>query len=194
MLILCGQELNADGSVRHKMRCNCDYVEQMVLSGGPRDVLEQFDYKSFRYAEVHLPPDASLERDSVVLRARHRPFALKAKPTFADPAFEPIWKLCTDTFRYGVQEQIQDCMEREKGYYLGDGCYTMLAYCLLTQDWRQARKFFDDFLRTRNVDRGLLTCANCSFMQEIAEYPLMLIWFVDRFLQETGDVDFVARR
>ena len=48
-----------------------------------------------------------------------------------------------------------DCMAREKGYCLGDGCYTMLACSHLTQDWRQARKFCDDFLRTKNVDRGL---------------------------------------
>ena len=87
-----------------------------------------------------------------------------------------------------------DCMEREKGYYLGDGCYTMLAYSLLTQDWRQARKFFDDFLRTKNVDRGLLTCANCAFMQEIAEYPLMMMLFAHWYLDLTGDTDFVSAR
>ena len=51
--------------------------------------------------------------------------------------------------------RMMDCMAREKGYCLGDGCYTMLACSHLTQDWRQARKIFDDFLRTKNVDRGL---------------------------------------
>lgn len=87
-----------------------------------------------------------------------------------------------------------DCMEREKGYYLGDGCYTMLAYCVLTQDWRQARKFFDDFLRTKKIDRGLVTCANCSFMQEIAEYPFMMMLFAHWYLELTGDTAFVADR
>ena len=193
--ILCGQELNADGSVRHNMRCNCDYVEQMVLSGGPRDVLVQFDYKSFRYAEVHLPPDASLDRDSVVLRARHRPFALRAKPNFGeDPELVKIWRLAVESFRWGVQEQIMDCMDREKGYYLGDGIYTMYSYCLLTDDWRPARDFIDDFLRTREIDRGLMTCANCSFMQEIAEYSLMLVQFAKMYLEATGDAAFVRSR
>ena len=55
----------------------------------------------------------------------------------------------------GTIRRMMDCMAREKGYYLGDGCYTMLAFSHLTQDWRQARKFCDDFLRTKNVDRGL---------------------------------------
>ena len=195
VLILCGQELNADGSARHKMRCNCDYVERFVLSGGARDELIQFDYKSFRYLELKAPPGVTIDRESVRLVARHLPFALKAKPNFGcDPDLARIWALGVDTFRYGVQEQIQDCMDREKGYYLGDGCYTMYAYCLLTGDWTPARKFFDDFLRTRDIDRGLVTCANCSFMQEIAEYPLMLILFARIYLEETGDVEFIRAR
>lgn len=194
IVLACGQELNADGSVRHAMRCNCDYVERFVLSGASRDELRQFDYKSFRYLELRVPAGVEIDRGSVVLQARHQPFSLKARPAFTDARFEPIWRLCVDSFHYGVQEQMMDCMDREKGYYLGDGCYTMLTYCKLIGEWSNARRMIDDFLRTSVIDRGLMTCANCSFMQEIAEYPLMLIWFVNRFLQETDDVDFVARR
>lgn len=86
-----------------------------------------------------------------------------------------------------------DCMEREKGYYLGDGCYTMLAYCLLTRNWLQARKFFEDFLQTRKIDRGLVTCGNCSFMQEIAEYPLMMLLFAHWYFEQTGNVSFMVK-
>ena len=190
----CGQELNDDGSVRHKLRANCDYVEKMVLSGGPKDDLNQFDYKSFRHLELLPSPGVAIDPESVRLVARHQPFELRGRPSFSDPALKPVWDLCVNTFRYGVQEQIMDCMEREKGYYLGDGCYTMLTYCLLTRDWRQARKFFDDFLRTKKVDRGLVTCANCSFMQEIAEYPFMMMLFAHWYLELTGDTAFVAER
>jgi len=175
--IRCGQELQADGSVRYKLRANCNYVEKMILSGGARDVLNQYDYKSFRYVEILPSAGVTIDRDSIRLVARHQPFVLKARPSFTDPKQNPVWDLCVNSFRYGVQEQIMDCMDREKGYYLGDGCYTMMSYCVLTEDWSQARKFFDDFLRTKKVDRGLLTCANCSFMQEIAEFPLMMILF-----------------
>ena len=192
--IMCGQELNADGSVRHKMRCNCDYREEFVLSGSPGDRLRQFDYKSFRYAELVLPAGSSVDEGSIVLEARHLPFVLEARPNFTDPRLEPIWKLCVDSFRYGAQEQIMDCMDREKGYYLGDGCYTTMCWCLLTDDWSLARKFFDDFLRTKRIDRGLVTCANCSFMQEIAEYPLMMILFAKWYLDITGDKAFVRTR
>ena len=192
--ILCGQELSADGMVRHKMRCNCDYVEEFVLSGGPRDVLRQFDYKSFRYADIVLPAGADIDLSSVALEARHLPFALRAHPNFSDERLAPVWKLCVDSLRYGTQEQSLDCMDREKGYYLGDGCYTTLAWCTLTGEWALARKFFDDFLRTRSIDRGLVTCANCSFMQEIAEYPMMMMQFAKWYLDATGDADFIRAR
>ena len=192
--VRCGQELNDDGSVRYRLRANCDYVESFVLSGGGRDVLDQFDYKSFRYAEILPTGGVEIDISSIVLHARHLPFELKAKPNFTDPRIEPIRNLCVDSFRYGVQEQIQDCMEREKGYYLGDGCYTMLAYCKLTGDWTGARRFIDDFLRTAKIDRGLVTCGCCSWMQEIAEYPFMFVWFAKTYMDETGDRDFIAAR
>lgn len=192
--IRCGQELADDGSVRHKLRANCDYVEKLVLSGKGADVVNPYDYKSFRYCELLPSGGAKVDPESVVFVARHLPFELKAKKNFTDSAFEPVWKLCVDSFRYGVQEQIQDCMEREKGYYLGDGCYTMLTNCRLTGDWTGARRFVDDFLRTASVDRGLVTCGCCSFMQEIAEYPLMFVWFVRKYLEATGDEAFVRDR
>lgn len=185
-----GQELNDDGSVRHKMRCNCDYIEEMILSGN-EDRLNEFDYKSFRYAEVFPTDGESVELSAIKLIARHYPFELKATPTFTDPSLQPVWDLCVDSLKYGVQEQIMDCMEREKGYYLGDGCYTMFTYCLLTKDWTLSRKFIEDFMRTKFVDRGLLTCANCSMMQEIAEYPFIFVFFAWIFLQETGEKDFI---
>ncbi len=194
IVMRCGQELNADGSVRWKMRANCNCEERFVMSGGSRDTLNQFDYKSFRFAEILPPKGVKVDVDSVRLVARHAPFKLKAKNKLADPRFNPIWKLCVDSFRYGVQEQMMDCMEREKGYYLGDGCYTILACSILTDDWTAARRFFDDFLRIRKIDRGLVTCGNCSVMQEIAEYPMMFILFADWYLQRTGDIAFIRDR
>ena len=189
-----GQELADSGWVRHKMRCNCDYVEEFVLSGGPRDVLRQFDYKSFRYADIFLPSGAEIDLESIVLEARHLPFELKAHPNFTDERLYPIWNLCVESFRFGAQEQLMDCMDREKGYYLGDGCYTTLGWCMLTGDWSLARKFFDDFLRTKSIDRGLVTCGNCAFIQEIAEYPMMMFLFAKWYLDATGDADFIRAR
>ena len=188
-----GQELNDDGSVRYKLRANCDYREHFILSGKKGDTLDQFDYKSFRYAEIIAPEGADIDEKSVELVARHMPFKLKAQCRYkGDKTVEKIWNLCVRSMQYGVQEQIQDCMDREKGYYLGDGCYTMLTYCVLTNDYAPMKKMVDDFLRTSFIDGGLVTCANCSFMQEIAEYPFMMFMLLP--VLEKRDAEFVRQR
>ena len=187
------QELNPDGTVREKLRANCLYVSHFVLSGG-LDTLDEFDYKSFRYVELLMPEGAALDEGSVRFVSRHYPFELKTECKYDDAAHLAVWRLCVDSLHYGVQEVIQDCMDREKGYYLGDGCYTLLTYCLLTHEYSLMEKFFDDFLDTAFVNRGLMTCACCSFMQEIAEYPLMMIALVRAYLVLTGNTRFVAER
>ena len=187
------QELNADGSVRYELRANCCYVEYFRLSG-ECDTLNQFDYKCFRYAELLLPPGCEIDPVSIRLIARHYPFTLKATCNRSDEKSLAIWKLCVDSLHYGVQEVIQDCMEREKGYYLGDGCYSLQAFCLLTQDYALMEKFFDDFLRTSFVNRGLMTCAACSFMQEIAEYPLIMLMLLLEYCCLSGNKEFVRKR
>ena len=188
-----GQELNEDGSVRYKLRANCEYVEYFRLSGRI-DILNQFDYKSFRYVELQLPSGCEVEKGTIALRARHYPFALKASCNRNDEKSLKIWDLCVGTLRYGVQEVIQDCMEREKGYYMGDGCYSLLTFSLLTKDYSLMEKFFDDFLRTSFVNRGLMTCAACSFMQEIAEFPLIMFTLLLEYCHLKGDLDFVRAR
>lgn len=187
------QELNEDGSARYELRANCRYVEYFKLSGG-KDTLNQFDYKSFRYVELLPPPDCEIELDSFRLVARHYPFSLRAVCNRSDEKSLAVWKLCVDSLHYGVQEVIQDCMEREKGYYLGDGCYSLLAYCLLTRDYTLMEKFFDDFLRTSFVNRGLMTCAACSFMQEIAEYPFIMLTLLQEYCCLTGNREYVRER
>src|SRR5699024_9201404 len=96
-------------------------------------------------------------------------------------------ELCVRSLKYGVQEVIQDCMDREKGQYLGDGCYTALAHMIATRDPAIARKLIDDSLRSAFVNPGLMTCSTCSFMQQIAEYPLMLQFTMLAYWRLPGD-------
>jgi len=169
------QELNEDGSPRYALRANCTYEEEWVLAEGESH-LDAFDYKAFRYAALLLPE--GVEITAVSLRARHYPFTLARdlKPDMkGDERLARIWALCVNTLKYGVQEVIQDCMEREKGFYLGDGCYTALTHMILTGDDTIVRKLIDDAFSTSRINDTLVTCLDCSFMQEIAEYPLMLI-------------------
>jgi len=181
-----GQELEGE-EVRWHLRANCAYFDTLLLSGG-EDHLEQFDYKSFRYVKILLPEDCHME--NLVFHVRHYPFALKAEmnPAYReDTELEKIWNLGVNSLQYGVQEVIQDCMEREKGFYVGDGCYTSLAHFILTGDDSILRKLIDDAWASSFITPGLVTCLDCAFMQEIAEYPLIMISLVWWHYRLTGD-------
>lgn len=176
--VRCGQELDGDDRVRYELRAVCRYEETWILSDG-ESALDQFDYKSFRYAEITVP--SGCEIVDVHMRVRHYPFKLLAgirQEYVGNEDIRRIWELCINTQKYGVQEVIQDCMEREKGFYLGDGCYTALTHMVLTGDDSIVRKLIDDAFTTSFITDGLVTCMDCSFMQEIAEYPLILIYCV----------------
>lgn len=185
--LYAAQELNEDGSVRHAMRCNCDYTEEWILSGG-MDVLNQFDFKSFRYAELVIPEGVAVEE--ICLIARHYPFTQKRnlrKELAENERARRIFELCVRSQRVGVQETIQDCMDREKGFYLGDGCYSVFANYLLTDDDSMTRKLIDDAFASSFITEGLVTCMDCSFMQEIAEFPLILADLVLWHYRLSGD-------
>lgn len=186
ILVHCGQELNEDDSVRYDMRCACKYEERWLLSGN-QDKLDWFDYKSFRYAELVLPKDCEVQEIS--LRARHYSFALQVdmkKEYEIIPELQSIWELCVHSQKYGVQEVIQDCMDREKGFYLGDGCYTALANMVLTGDDSLVRKLIDDYFESTFITPTGVTCLDCSFMQEIAEYPFYLASLIFWHYRLTG--------
>ena len=189
--IRCGQELRDDGSVRYDLRANCIYDEEWILSDG-ECTLDWFDFKSFRYAEIILPDGATLSEEYMTVR--HYPFKLNAKLCKEyenDEEIRRIFELCTNTQKYGVQEVIQDCMEREKGFYLGDGCYTALTNMLLTHDDSMVRKLINDAFSTDFITDTLVTCMDCSFMQEIAEYPLMLVFLVLWHYRFTKDKEYL---
>ena len=189
--VRCAQELNEDGSIRYELRANCVYKEEWILADG-ESLLDWFDFKSFRYVELTLPLGVTI--DELYMNVRHYPFTLSTAPRAEyenDADIMRIWELCVHTQKYGVQEVIQDCMEREKGFYLGDGCYTALTNMLLTHDDSMVRKLIDDAFSTDFITDTLVTCMDCSFMQEIAEYPMMLVFLVLWHYRFTSDKQYL---
>ena len=188
-----GQELCEDGRVRDNLRClgRGRYAEEWILSGG-EDVLNQFDFKALRYVEFECEDGTDVS--GIRLLARHAPFSLRRRlhPEYAqDERIRRIWDLCVRSLEYGVQETIQDCMDREKGFYLGDGCYSVFANYVLTGDDAMLRKMIDDAFASSFITPGLVTCMDCSWMQEIAEYPLMLPDLMLWHYRLGGDKDYL---
>ena len=186
-----GQELNEDGRVRYELRANCVYEEPWILGEG-LSTLDQFDYKSARYAELILPEGARLEK--IFFTARHYPFALKAQihrdlPNSTD--IQRIFDLCVNTQKYGPQEAVLDCMEREKGFYIADGSYTALTHMLLTGKDDLARKLIDEAFYSDFITDTVTNCLDGSFMQETAEGPLLVPKLVLWHYRLTKDKEYL---
>ncbi len=188
-----GEELNEDGSVRYKMRCCCEYEEKLVLSGEGSDILNQYDYKAFRYAELIVPDTATVFEDSIVFTVRHYPYVEKKHYSGSDEKLSRIYKLCSDTMKYGVQECFMDCPHREKGQYLGDVTISGVAHMELTGDASMIIKALDNYCQSSFICKGLMTVAPSSFMQEIADYSLQFPFQVLWVYKKTGDIEFLRR-
>ena len=184
-----GQETE-NGRVRYKMRANCKYEDEIILSGN-EDKFSSFDYKAFRYAEIILPNGATIDESSVSLTTRHYPLSIPERH-FENEDLQSIWDLCAHTLKNGIQESVIDCPDREKGCYLGDGCYIALTVGKLTGNWVLFKQLIRDALKTKAVSPTLLTCLNCSLIQEIAEFPLIMIICTGIYYSITNDSDFVA--
>ena len=164
-----GEELDSDGSVRWKLRCNCNYEEKWILSGGD-DILNEYDYKAYRYAELLFPAGVTVSDIKFVVR--HYPFAEKAVYKTDKTMMKAILKLCSDTVKYGTQENYVDCPTREKGQYSGDVSIAARAQATITGDTTMMKKALRDFCESSFICPGLMTCSCSSLMQEIADYSL----------------------
>ena len=166
-----GEEVDEQGRVRFNMRCNCKYEEKWILSGN-KDTLENFDYKAFRYVEIHIPNGVSIENISMTVR--HYPFTLSYNYKTDDPDLNRILKLCINTIKYGTQENYIDCPTREKGQYLGDISIAGRAHSILTADCSLMKKAILDFCHSSFICPSLMAVSCSSYMQEIADYSLQL--------------------
>ena len=183
-----GEELNEDGSVRFDMRCNCLYEEKWILSGNI-DVLDQFDYKCFRYAELLIPDGAEIL--DVYMLVRHYPYEMKAVYKTENEDIKRILKLCSDTTRYGTQENFVDCPTREKGQYLNDFTISGRAQAVLTQDTEMVKKCLRDYCDTAFICPGLMTVSCAGLMQEIADASLQFPADVAWVYAMDGDKEFL---
>ena len=188
ILLRFGEELNSDGSVRFDMRCNCRYEEEWILSG-KEDVLDQFDYKAFRYCEIMIPEGASV-RD-VEMQVRHYPYEKKAVYKTDNEQLRKVLQLCENTIKYGTQEVFVDCPTREKGQYLGDVCVSGRAQCVLTGDTTLIKKAIIDFCGSAFICKGVMAVSTSSFMQEIADYSLLLPALILWVYKRDNDKDFL---
>ncbi len=140
--VFAGEELLEDGHVRFQMRCNCTYHETWILSGR-KEIIENYDYKAFRYLEIH-GEKRMAEQFSVIVR--HYPFSNPIRlEKCNDTRLLQIWDICSRSIQLGTQEVFVDCPSREKGQYLGDMTITAKCQMILTGDPSMYKKALFSF-------------------------------------------------
>lgn len=188
--IRAGEELLEDGHVRFQMRSNCDYEEEWTLSG-EEDILENYDYKAFRYLEIKSCA-GSIKPENISALVRHYPFRDTTELLECDhEILADIWDLCSRSVQMGTQEVFVDCPGREKGQYLGDMTITARNHLYLTGDDRMYRKALLNFAESAQIDKGLMAVAPGNLMQEIADYSLLYPMQVFQYYEYTGDIEFL---
>ncbi len=188
--ILCGEELEEDGRVRYKMRCNCTYRECWTLADGICE-LEPYDYKGFRYAMIR--PQKGVTIHHIYVLVRYYPFdESKCQIETSEKKLEQIFAICKNAVKLGTQENYVDCPTREKGQYLGDAVVTAHAQVLLTGETDMLLKCMDQFAATAGICPGLLAVAPGSLMQEIADFSLLypqLLMLYYRYTRDNGTLE-----
>ncbi len=191
IIVLYGEELNDDGSVRYNLRCNCNYREEIILKKG-ENIIEQFDYKAFRYVQVILNENVILE--DINMTVRHYPFddnhfILKSD----DEKLQKVFALCKNTIKYGCQETLVDCPTREKGQYIGDVMISGFSHLILTGDTGLLKKAIENIADSLQFSGDILAVSPCSFKQKIADYALQVPLILWRYYEYTKDTVFLSK-
>lgn len=184
--IRCGEELNEDGTVRYRLRCNCEYRNVWKLSGRVCDQIDFFDYMAFRYFEIEAP-EGSVDATTVGVRVRHYPMDEDACVLKGDLVTEQIFNMCKRTVMLGTQDAFLDCPSREKGQYMGDVLITAHSHLLLTGDPLPYQKALFDFASSACICPGLMGVVPSGQMQEIADYSLLFPEIILHYYWLTGD-------
>ncbi len=184
--LFCAEELDTDGLPRYKMRCNVEYREVWTLSG-KADIIENFDYKAFRYVLVKTD-EPSFAPEMLTAVVRHYPDHNKKEFFTTDEKLKKVWDICENAVIIASQESFLDCPSREKGQYLGDLTVTAISHSYITGDTRLFKKALYDFAYSAKICKGLMAVSSSSFMQEIADYSLLYPYQLFKYYQLSGDI------
>ncbi len=147
---LCyGEELNADGSVRYRMRTGNVYEEFWTLKEG-RQTIENYSMKTYRYVDI-FDCCATITEDSVRAVSLRKAFDAEESSFQCSNAV-----LCHlyDTFKYAIcatnQDLYVDSQSRERCAYEGDALINMLSSYTYESSMALPR-FSTDYLLTHRT-------------------------------------------
>jgi len=187
--VRCGEELDDEGRVRFSLRAGCRYQEFITLSG-ESDLVDFYEYKGFRYAEVIT--SAEFDPESIILVSRHYPFPERpASFSSSDKLLNDIWDICAHGVKVGTHDTYLDCPTREKGGFLGDAIITGITHLALTGDIRILKKLIYDCANSARFFRGVICHVPTYVLSVLADYSFLVPIFLEEYYNYTADASFV---
>lgn len=116
-----GYRLREDGTVHETEGTQWTDMRYAYVQRDGACTFRPFNYLGFRYLQIDAPGE-DLEREQVLLRARHDdvPDAHAATFECSNETLEDVFELARHSALYGCQEQFIDTPTREKGQFLLD--------------------------------------------------------------------------
>lgn len=159
-----------------------------------------FTHLAFRYLEI---PDAgediTMEDVSAVVVHAETPAGREAEFSSSDETLDEVWDLLMRSAIYSVQEQFVDTPTREKGQFLGDTANLSYATMDGFGERDLTRQAILEFLNSADrfwssgsdLGRYNAVYPNGDGKRDIPDYSLMMVDWVWRYYQQTGDRDLL---
>lgn len=136
--IRLSEELSAPETVLYKMRTGNTYQETWTLKEG-RQVLENFGYRVFRYAEIHNAPEG-FNQDQIQALVMRYPFDDQAALfESSDSVLNQVWNLCKYSVQGNVLDIFVDSHTRERRNYEPDASVHQLSRYAVDRDYAMPR-------------------------------------------------------
>ncbi|OGV74779.1 MAG: hypothetical protein A2269_04500 [Lentisphaerae bacterium RIFOXYA12_FULL_60_10] len=106
----------------------------------------------------------------------------------SDARLNAVWALCERTVRVGTQEGLMDCPTREQAPYVGDGNPVARWIGRLTGDYSYWKHLIRETFAVQSPDGMIKTTTFSGLPNVLLDYALLAVWWVDDYVQETGDI------
>lgn len=135
--IQVGEELAGLENIR-KMRTGNTYEEVWTLKEGDQ-VLENFGYRVFRYAEVRNAPEG-FDASSIETIVYRHPFDDEASQfSSSDPVLNAVWEFCKYSIKATSLDVYVDTHTRERRNYEGDALINQLSHYAVDREFALPR-------------------------------------------------------
>ena len=149
LTVYYGEQLNADGSVKHAMLTKNDYTETWTLTKG-KQTIETVDLLTYRYMQIKDSP-VPITRDMVCGIEVRAAYSEQASSFDSDNSLlDDLYDLTDHTIRVTTQDLYVDSQSRERLAYEGDLMINLPAAYVFEDDYSIGR-FTAEYLYTHRT-------------------------------------------